>query len=81
MRRSRCIRHDGVETSVAAERFELLEPKNTGTSERAAHTLIEHCEIRFDASGASDQTGEPFLASIVRLEQSDAEEVFRKALN
>lgn len=69
-----------VETSAASERFKPLEPTNELPRKRAAHALSDHEDVGCDVSSASDQVLEPFLASLVRLDKTDAEEVFRKAL-
>ena len=70
-----------VETSEAPERFMRLEPTHERGKERVAHALGEHEDVGFETSSASDQMVEPYIASLVRLDASDAEEVFRKALN
>jgi hypothetical protein len=44
-----------------------------------AHAIVERVEDQAGASGLTDQATEPFEATIVRLDQSAAEEIFRLA--
>lgn len=56
-----------------------MEPINGPSGERMAHAIVDRVENRVDASGLADQPPEPFEATIVRLDQSAAEEIFRLA--
>ncbi len=57
-----------------------MEPVNGMSGDQSAHATAEHEEDQAGASGLNDQTPEPFEASIVRLDQAAAEEIFRRAI-
>lgn len=56
-----------------------MEPINGMSGERSAHTITERVEDQASSTGLNDYTPEPFEATIVRLDQSAAEEIFRLA--
>ena len=56
-----------------------MEPVNGPSGERMAHAIVERVVYQAGASGLTDQATEPFEATIVRLDQSAAEEIFRMA--
>lgn len=56
-----------------------MEPVNGMSGERIAHAAAESVEDKAGASRLTDQVPEPFEATIVRLDQSTAEEIFRLA--
>jgi hypothetical protein len=56
-----------------------MEPFNGPSGERMAHAIAERVEDQERASGLADQASEPFEATIVRLDQATAEEIFRMA--
>ncbi len=56
-----------------------MEPVNGMSGERIAHGVAERAEEPGNQSGLNDQAPEPFEATIVRLDQSTAEEIFRLA--
>lgn len=56
-----------------------MEPVNGMSGERIAHGVAERVEEPANASGLTEQAPEPFEATIVRLDQSAAEEIFRLA--
>lgn len=49
------------------------------SGERSAHAITERVEDKAGSTGLNDYTPEPFEATIVRLDQSAAEEIFRLA--
>lgn len=56
-----------------------MEPANGSSGERLAHAVAECAEDQAGASRLTEQAPEPFVATIVRLDQSTAEEIFRLA--
>jgi hypothetical protein len=56
-----------------------MEPVNGPSGERLARAITEHTEDQNGATGFAEQKPEPFEATIVRLDQSAAEEIFRLA--
>lgn len=56
-----------------------MEPVNSAPSERTPNAIAERAGELSAGSDLSDQAPEPFEATIVRLDQSTAEELFRLA--
>lgn len=58
-----------------------MEPANGPSGERLTRAGADRTEERqVSASGLPEQAPEPFTATIVRLDQSAAEEIFRLAM-
>ncbi|HEX9036798.1 MAG TPA: hypothetical protein VF808_07380 [Ktedonobacterales bacterium] len=58
-----------------------MEPAAGAPIEQNAHGHAERTEDCADAQGHGSQPSEPFEASIVRLDQTAAEALFRQALD
>lgn len=56
-----------------------MEPVNSATGELTPYTIAERADEAATGAGQNDQIPEPFEATIVRLDQSTAEELFRLA--
>lgn len=63
----------------AGRKSGYMDPVNGASSERTSHTAAELADETETNAGLADQVPEPFEATIVRLDQSTAEELFRLA--
>ncbi len=65
--------------SCALERIGPMDPVNGMSGEGMTHSTVDRVEDQTGASRLSEQASEPFEATILHLDQSTAEEIFRLA--
>lgn len=56
-----------------------MEPVTAPTNAQLTHTATEHLENNARTVEVAEEATEPFIATIVRLDQSAAEQLFRAA--